>query len=406
MLGPVGVSVLESRRTLFIYIAAGASFAALAARGLLVPLYAHDLGASRFEVGALFSVSTLAAAVLSLPSGLLIDRFGARALLWTSIALFAGSQLATAATAAVPPLFFWQVVGGLAGGAQQAALLSSITESVPANRLGRSMGWLTFSMQAGFFLGPSVAGVALALLNVRVDIALTTALLLFAVPGAIAATGTRQSHRGISLMTPLRALFGQRAFVPVMVGLVAATLVWGTVGAFLPIFGREALGLPSAQVGFLLALQAVANGLARIPAGRLVDRARHRWPFVFAGVIVWSIAAIALGHLSGFWVPAAVMVIATPFMATAYVAIGVVFGNLSATSTRGVTMGVYGTVLFLALSAGPLIFGPIVQSSGYAAGFTACAAVAIALAFVMAALNAEPIRRRSEIPLPPAAPGT
>jgi MFS family permease len=277
---------------------------------------------------------------------------------------------------------------------------------VPANRLGRAMGWLTFSMQAGFFVGPSLAGIALALLNVRTDIAVTTALLLFAVPGALAASGTRQSHQGFALMAPLRSLFGQPAFLPVVIGLVAMTLVWGTVGAFLPIFGREALGLPSSQVGFLLAVQAVANGLARIPAGRLVDRAQHRWPIVFTGVIAWSAATIVLGHLSGFWAPAVVMVVATPFMAAAYVSMGVVFGNLSVASTRGVTMGAYGTVLFLALSAGPLIFGPLVQSSGYATGFTACAVVAIALASLMAAMNAEPLRRRSEIPLPPATPGT
>jgi MFS family permease len=191
-----------------------------------------------------------------------------------------------------------------------------------------------------------------------------------------------------------------------MFGLVAITLIWGTVGAFLPIFGREILGLPSAQVGFLLATQAVANGLSRIPAGRLVDRAKHRWPLVFVGVVVWGVAVIVLGHLKGFWAPAALLVVATPFMATAYVAIGVVFGNLSASSTRGVTMGIYGTALFLALSTGPLVFGPLVQFYGYAAGFTTCAVVAIALGLAMVALNAEPVRRRFEVPMPPAAPGT
>ena len=400
------MSVLESRRTLFIYMAAGAAFAGLAARGLLVPLYAHDLGANRFEVGALFSVSTLAAAVLSLPSGLLIDRFGARALMWSSLALFAASQIATAMTTSIPLLFVWQVAGGLSGGAQNATLFSAVMESVPANRLGRSVGWLTFAMQAGFFIGPSVAGVALALLSVRTDIAVTTLLLLFAVPGALSATQTRQTHRGFALAGPLRALFGQRAFVPVVIGLVAATLVWGTVGAFLPIFGREALGLPSSQVGFLLAVQAVANGLARLPAGRIVDRAAHRWPIVLVGVVVWSAAAVVLGHLTGFLAPAILMVIATPFIALAYVAIGTVFGNLSAASTRGVTMGAYGAVLFLALAIGPLVFGPLVQADGYAAGFTACAVVATALGLVMAALNAEPLSRRAEIRLPPATPGT
>ena len=390
-----------------LYLAAGASFAALSARGLTVPLYAHELGASRFEVGALFSVSTLAAALLSLPSGILVDRFGTRALLGLSFLLAAVSQLATAATTSVPPLFIWQVVGGLAGGMQQAALFSAVTESTPGSRLGRSMGWLTFSMQAGFFLGPSIAGITLRWLDIRTDIAVTTALLVFAIPGALAASGTRQGTGvGLSLRAPLQALLRQPAFVPVTIGLIAVTLVWGTVGAFLPVFGKEALGLPSAEVGYLLALQAIVNGLSRLPGGRLVDRARHRWPIVFVGVIVWSAATVVLGHLTGFVGPAIVLVVGTPFMATAFVAIGVVFADLSATSTRGVTMGMYGTILFIGLSAGPLVFGPVVQNAGYAAGFTACAVVAVVLGVVMAVMHAEPMRRRSEARLPPPAPGT
>ncbi len=400
------MGVPESRRTLAIYVAAGATFAALSARGLTVPLYAHGLGADRFEVGALFSVGTLSAAILSMPSGVLIDRFGTRTLLVFSIAIAAVSQVAMAATVTVAPLFLWQVVGGLGFGAQQAAFFSAITESVVKGRLGRAMGWLTFSMQAGFFIGPSIAGLALQWIDIRTDIAVTTAMLAFALPGAFAASGTRQSGRKFSLVGPLRALIGQAAFVPVTIGLLASTMAWGTVGAFLPIFGKESLGLASSQVGLLLALQAVANGLSRLPGGRLVDRARQRWPIVFVGVIGWSIAAVVLGHLHGFLAPAILLVIATPFMATAYVAIGVVFGDLSAASTRGVTMGAYGTVLFLGLAMGPLVFGPLVQAYGYAAGFTTCAAVAVALVLVMAAFHAEPLRRRSEVPMPPASPGT
>ena len=400
------LGVPDSRRTLAIYVAAGASFAALSARGLTVPLYAHELGADRFQVGALFSVATLAAALLSMPAGVLIDRFGTRTLLILSLIIAAGSQLAMAEATTVAPLFVWQIVGGLGAGAQQAALFSAITALVPSGRLGRAMGWLTFSMQAGFFIGPSVAGLLLQWFSLRTDIAVTTALLVFTIPGAMVASTAPQSGQRLSFTKPLRALITQPAFGPVVIGLVAATLAWGTVGAFLPIFGKESLGLPNSQIGLLLAIQAVANGLARIPGGRLVDRAKHRWPIVFVGVMVWSVAAIVLGHLSGFWAPVVLLVLATPFVATAYVAMGVVFGDLSTGSTRGVTMGAYGTVLFLGLAAGPLVFGPIVQAYGYAAGFTACAGVAMVLAVVMAAFHAEPLRPRSEIPLPPPAPGT
>lgn len=397
----------QSRRRLAIYVATAALFASIAARGLTVPLYAYGLGASRFEVGALFSVATLAGAVLSLPSGLLVDRFGPRTLLIASLVLTAGSQLATAASSTVAPLFLWQLVGGLAAGMQQSALFSAVTESVSGSRLGRAMGWLTFSMQAGFFLGPSIAGIALRWIDVRTDIAVTTLLVALAIPGAILASGTRQHHgRGLSLREPLLALVKQRAFLPVTVGLVGMTLSWGTIGAFLPVFGKEALGLPSSQVGYLLALQAVVNGLSRPPGGRLVDRIRQRWGIVFAGIVIWSAAIAILGHLTGFVGPAIVLVLGTPFMAMGFVAIGVVFGDLSAASTRGVTMGVYGTILFAGLAAGPLIFGPLVQTYGYTAGFSACAVVAVLLGVVMAGLQAEPRRRREASPIPPATPGT
>jgi MFS family permease len=395
MLGTVAVA--QSRRMVFLYVLAGAVFATIAARGLTVPLYAYDLGASRFEVGALFSVATFAAALLSLPAGVLVDRFGARNLLAVSLLLTAASQLATALTTTVPPLFVWQIIGGLAAGVQQSAVFSAVTESVSRGRLGRAMGWLTLSMQVGFTLGPALAGLALRWIDVRTDIAVTTLLLLFTIPGAALTSQTRQhTGRGLSLRAPLRALARQVAFVPVVIALISTTLAWGTFGAFAPIFAREALGLPSAQVGYLLAIQSIFNAGSRPIAGGLVDRTSRRWPIVLVGVAGWCVAMVVVGHLSGFWLPALVIAIGTPFIATAFVAIGVVFGDLSSASTRGVTMGIYGAVLFLGLSLGPLAFGPIVQDSGYAAGFTVCAVVSAVLAFVMAAMQARQARPRTE----------
>lgn len=384
-----------------LYVLAGAVFATVAARGLTVPLYAHELGASRFQVGALFSVATLAAALLSLPSGVLVDRFGARTLLAISLAMTAASQIATALTPSVAALFVWQIIGGLAAGAQQSAVFSAVTEAVPRGRLGRAMGWLTLSMQVGFTLGPALAGLALRWIDVRTDIALTTALLVFTIPGALVTSQTRQhAGRRLSLRAPLQALLRQAAFVPVVIGLVSMTLVWGTFGAFIPIFAKEGLGLQNAQIGYLLAIQSVFNASSRPIAGGIVDRARKRWPIVLVGVLVWSAATVALGRMTGFWLPAIVIALGTPFMASAFVATGVVFGDLSNASTRGVTMGIYGTVLFLGLSIGPLVFGPIVQSAGYAAGFTACAVASAALALLMAALQSDAVRRRMARALP------
>src|ERR1043165_4550459 len=200
-------AISESRRAFALYVAAGSVFAMIGARGLTVPLYAHALGASRFEVGALFSVTTLVAAFLALPAGVLVDRFGVRNLLGASLLLAAGSQLAMAATPAVMPLFIWSIVGGFAAGIQQSAIFSAVTESVSRARVGRAMGWLTFSMQTGFFLGPSGAGVPLPCSDTRPDSPIPTAPVLEPLPGVLVAPPTRpRPGAGFPLRGPLRAL--------------------------------------------------------------------------------------------------------------------------------------------------------------------------------------------------------
>ena len=54
-----------------------------------------------------------------------------------------------------------------------------------------------------------------------------------------------------------------------MLAMFGATIVWGTVQAYLPLFGKEALGLSGPAIGYLLAVQAVFNGLSRVPGGRI-----------------------------------------------------------------------------------------------------------------------------------------
>src|SRR5205814_10303380 len=131
-------------------------------------------------------------------------------ILVASLVTTAISQVATAFTTTVPPLFLWQIVGGLAAGAQQSALFSAVTESVSRGRLGRAMGWLTLSMQVGFTVGPALAGIALKWIDLRTDIGVTTVLLIFTIPGALAVSQTRQdTGQGLGHREPLKALARQ-----------------------------------------------------------------------------------------------------------------------------------------------------------------------------------------------------
>ena len=378
-----------------ICLAAGAIFSALAVRSFVLPLRVHDLGGDKVVVGALFSVGTVTAAGLSLPAGLLADRFGKRSLLLFSILVCAVSQLGLGLATTVAPLFLWQALGGVGFAASQAALMATLADAVPGHRLGRAIGWLTLAFQLGFLAGPAAAGLALQWVTLPAALAASTAL--FAVALALTLAGIRATpgaETGWNLAGPLRQIARHRTFAVGSVGLLGATVLWGTLQAYLPLFGKEQLGLPEAQIGYMIAIQALANALARIPAGRLVDRVPKRGLIAVVGLGAYAVCVALLPHLGGFWAATLLLALSMPLLATVYLALGVLFTSLSTPQTRGVAMGAYGTILFLGLGFGPAVFGPVMERAGYLAGFTACAGTALAMAAVAAALRSDRWARR------------
>ena len=380
-------------RTLPIYVAAGCIFAALAARSFALPLRVSELGGDKVEVGLLFSVGTVTAAGLSLPAGFLADRFGKRSMLLLSIVVGGVCQVGLGLAQTVPPLFLWQALAGVSAAAAQSALMAALVDVVPSARLGRAMGWLTLAFQVGFLAGPAAAGASLQWLSLQA--ALTASAVLFALALAMTLAGIPAApgrEVGWNIVGPLRRIAGRRAFAVASVGMLGATLVWGTLQAYLPLFGKEQLRLPPEQIGYMIAIQAVANGLARIPGGRIVDRLPRRGLLAAVGLGAYSLTLVALPHLAGFWPPTALLALSIPVLATVYLALGVMFSSLSTADSRGVAMGVYGVVLYLGLGFGPVIFGPIVEHAGYAAGFTACAVTGVALAVTTAVLRSDRVR--------------
>src|SRR5215469_2906534 len=386
------------RSALAIYLTAGCFFAALAARNFALPLRVTELGGNKIEVGLLFSVVTVTAAGLSLPAGFLTDRFGKRNVLLVSILVGGISQLGLGVSSAVAPMYLWQALAGVGGAASQAALMATLVDLVPSSKVGRAMGWLTLAFQVGFLVGPSTAGLALQWFNLQTVITASAGLFVPAlVLTAAAIPPSRRIDTGWNIAAPLRQITRQRAFVVASAGMLGATLLWGTLQAYLPLFAKEQLRLAPAQIGYLIAIQAVANGLTRIPGGWLVDRLPRRGPLIVVGMSFYAASIALLPHVSGFWTTTAVLVASVPLLATTYLALGVVFSNLSTAETRGVAMGLYGTVLYLGLGAGPAVFGSVMEHSGYVAGFTACAIAGLALAGVVALVRRAPAPARARV---------
>lgn len=398
----------SSRTVLLAVYAATACFSAsVSARGFLVPLIAHAQGADRATVGLLFSTATLSAALLSIPAGFLADRFGRREIVLASAVLAGLSQLSIALTSDVHLYLLLQFIGGIGGGASQTALYATAIDESEPGQLGRTMGWTTLALQVGFLAGPAVAAVLVPVLGLRSDLLATTAFSALPFGLAFLLPPNAAPHSSWDLLTPMRDVIASRGFWPVTLGLLGSTLLWGTTQAYLPVFGKEQLRLPDAQIGYLLTIQAIVNGASRVPGGWIVDRMPRKGLIVALGVFGYAIAVLLLPHTTGFWVPALVLVAGVPFVATGFVAISVTFSTLGSAAGRGTAMGFYGAVLFAGLSIGPALFGPLMNRGGYGLGFTTAAVVGSAIAALMLLTRAREGRARTRaVALPPPAPGT
>jgi MFS family permease len=367
-----------------IYLAAASMFAATTARLFLLPLYGSAIGLDRAQIGWLFSSYTLAACLLSLPAGILVDRAGKTFVLWFSVLVTAITQVAIIWTTWFPALLLLQFVGGLGMSASMATLMAALSESVPEARLGRAMGWLTFSNQTGYLAGPAISALGLYFLSIHGVLTASALLCLAAAPLLLNArfpAKPRKDRRPI--WADIAHLGKEPTLVPLVVAMFAATLLWGTLEAYLPLLGRDNMGLSNIEIGLVMAIQAAVNGLSRVPIGRFIDRVQHRNLLVAGGTILYALMIVVLPHLRGL--PAAILLILSVIaIATAFVALATSFGQLGRAEAKGATMGLYVAILYAGLATGPALFGRTIETSGFVVGFAWCGGTAAALAIAAA----------------------
>lgn len=366
-------------------------------RGPVLPLYAVAHGATATGVGVIIAAHMMVAALGSIPLGRASDIWGRRSLLLIGMAISAVTSLLLPLVDAAVPLAMIYGAAGLGVAAFTPSALSMVGDAATSGAAGRAFAWFTIAhygaIGIGSFLGGVVAhawGYRAAFLTSAGLVAVTFVLGIVLIERSrVSATSAVASPTFADIQTNLVVWAG---WIVSACGLVTQ----GVVFTFFPLLAHER-GFTPAAIGFVFLVLGLANTVARIPAGWLVDRTKHSSLYAIGGVLIASIATALLPHVSG---RAALLTLVAVFGAvsgTAGVAIGVALTQATAPAVRGLVMGGYSTSLYLGLALGSLALGPVIARHGYATGFSA-GAVTGALGAVVAAvlwMKAQPIPRRS-----------
>jgi MFS family permease len=289
-----------------------------------LPIYAHRLGLSLFEIGVLMTLNQVVAMVLKPTMGWIADRVGLKRSFTASIAL--RSLIALCLVVAQAPWQFF-VIKALHGGSKalrDPAANALIAEQGGKKAIASAFAWYHTARIVAGSMGKAIAGIILTLSAANYPLVFNIAFLLSLFPlySVIRYIKTDQPQRGQDIKQAVEVVAEQSVQVekPIASPPTSATprsvifsftllsfAINGTAemlrGLF-PILATEYAGLNEAQTGLIYAISTVTVLLSGPVFGWLADHGKQELVLLVRslGNILSSLVYIFAPNLIGFTV--------------------------------------------------------------------------------------------------------
>ncbi|RLB04525.1 MAG: MFS transporter [Deltaproteobacteria bacterium] len=125
----------------------------------ILSLYMAALGASKSQIGLLYTSGAASAAVTSPMMGRLADKVGKRPILLGSMVIFALVFIGYALSDNFTDLYPVMMAEGVGWGGTGAVTVALIADIVPERRRGTAMGIYNTAWNVGWIVGPTMGGV-------------------------------------------------------------------------------------------------------------------------------------------------------------------------------------------------------------------------------------------------------
>lgn len=361
----------------------------------LFPWLMKDFGLSYTEAGMLMTVFFVVSGIGQALAGFVVDRVGARPVLFTGVALLALSGIVVGVATTYPMLMLAAAVAGCGNSIFHPADFTLLNRRVAQPRLGHAfsvhglsgnLGWAAapvFMAGIAATAGWNVAGFAaagvgllvLAILWLRRNVLDDAAAEVVASPYD---AGARASHQLAFLASPAVWLCFAFFFL--------TTSAFGILQNYAPAILGNVYGVSLVLATTGLTAYLLGSAAGTIAGGFLASRAEHN-ERIIAFALGLS-AAMALLLASG-WMPALLLL---PLMAIMGFGVGTAAPNRDLLVRRAATSQfgkasfgrVYGFVysgLDTGLALSPLIFGPLLDAGRFTAALSAVAVLQTAALF-------------------------
>ena len=328
----------------------------------LLPYFAERFGASGVTVGLLTTSFSLAQFLFAPIWGRLSDKIGRRPVLLGSLILTGVSYLVFAIAGSLPVLFISRIFAGIAGATLSTAQ-AYIADTTTAENRTRGMGLIGAAFGMGFIFGPAMGGILSRWgFSVPAYAAAGFALAAFLFALVLLPESLPPEERALAEQRRRNAATLRDALGRPTVGVVLAlffttTLCFSGMEAILALFCQRFFGFGPHQIGYLFAYVGIVAAVMQAGiVGALAKRFGER-ALVRAGLALMGVAFVSAGLGPPF-----------PLFLAAMGAIAIASGlstpSLSAlvslatpADEQGGMLGVYQSLGSLGRAAGPFLGG-------------------------------------------------
>jgi MFS family permease len=365
-----------------------AIFSSTLSKSPVLPLFAVHLGATASEVGIIAAISTLAGIAFSIPAGILSDRFGRKTMLTAAGVVFASAPAMYLFTGGIWQLAAIRFYHGLATAIFMPVAMAYVADLHEESK-GEKLGWFSTTTLLGRFMAPLTGGALLGFFGSGSNVSFAAIYSVCLAGGALALMVSARMPPASSSLQTSKTWKNQREGLlqllssgPLLaIGMVEAAVLfmYGTIEVFLPLYGLSQ-GIGAFQVGICLAAQVITLAATKPVMGRLSDR-HGRSGHIVWGALLGVVAAACMAAPASFVLLFALSILIGLSLSIVTSATSAAVADISRCELRGSAMGLFGTIMDVGHSAGPLVSGMVVAFWGFKPAFMG-SAIILALAVV------------------------
>jgi MFS family permease len=296
----VAAAPREIRVIGLIGVAHGCSHFYQAVLPMLFPALKAEFGTDYVTLGAMMTALWVVSGTGQMAAGFLVDRYGARSMLYAGLGLMAGAYVLISFAPgfwALPPL---ALLVGAGNAVFHPADYSILNARVGARRIGRAYSIHTFGGTLGWALSPLVIFALQDAIGWRhtlqvvgaAGLAFLLVLILFRADMPEEGRVAREKKGEVVTPFPVRGLFA----LPILLCFAyffATTVSISPFQTYLPIILQEHVGLALAVAGKVLSTMLVASATGILIGGWIADRG-IRPDFIVAGGLGSAAALMAI----------------------------------------------------------------------------------------------------------------